>query len=52
MNQVVNQVVIYPTLAKGGEGGFKDWKRQGNVIMIVLLKPIKDPGRVQWHEVK
>ena len=27
-------------------------KRQGNVLMTVLLKPIKDPARLQWHEVK
>ena len=38
-------------MAKGGEGGFKDWKRQGNVAMALLLKSIKDPARLQWHEV-
>jgi hypothetical protein len=35
----------------GGEGGFKDGKREGNVVMNLLLKPIKDPARLQWHEV-
>ena len=30
----------------------KDGKRQGNVLMTVLLKPIKDPARLQWHAVK
>jgi len=43
---------ISPTLTKGGEGGFKDGKREGNVVMTVLLKSIKDPARLQWHEVK
>jgi hypothetical protein len=38
-------------LTKGGEGGFKDWKRQGNVAMTLLLKSIKDPARLQWYEV-
>ena len=42
----------YPPLTKGGEGGFKDGKRQGNVLMTVLLNPIKDPERFEWHEVK
>jgi hypothetical protein len=27
-----------------------DWKRQGNVAMTLLLKSIKDPARLQWHE--
>lgn len=35
-----------------GRGGFEEGKREGNVIMTVLLKPIKDPARLQWHEVK
>ena len=37
---------------KGGEGGFKDGKREGNVVMNLLLKSIKDPARLEWHEVK
>ena len=28
-----------------------DWKRQGNVAMTILLKSIKDPARLEWHEV-
>jgi hypothetical protein len=39
-------------LVKGGKGGFKDGKRQGNVAMTLLLQPIKDPARLEWHEVK
>jgi hypothetical protein len=42
---------IPSTLTKGSEGGFKDGKRQGNVAMAILLKPIKDPAYLQWHEV-
>ncbi|MGA2463996.1 MAG: hypothetical protein ABSH06_06535 [Thermodesulfobacteriota bacterium] len=30
----------------------KDGKREGNVAMTLLLKSIKDPARLQWHEVK
>ena len=41
----------YPPLTKGGEGGFKDGKRQGNVVLALLLKSIKDPACLQWHEV-
>jgi hypothetical protein len=41
---------ISPTLAKGGKGGFKNGKREGNVAMALLLKSIKDPARLQWHE--
>jgi hypothetical protein len=33
-------------------GGLKDGKRQGNVLMALLLKSIKDPARLKWHEVK
>ena len=40
-----------PILTQGGEGGFKDGKRQGNVLLTLLLKSIKDPARLQWHEV-
>ena len=45
-------MVIYPTLEKGGKGGFKESKRQGNVAMTLLLKSIKNPTCLQWHEVK
>ena len=31
--------------------GFKVGKRQGNVLLTLLLKSIKDPARLQWHEV-
>ena len=30
----------------------KEGKRKANVAMTLLLKPIKDPARLQWHEVK
>jgi len=30
---------------------FEEGKRQGNVLMTVLLKSFKDPARLQWHEV-
>jgi len=42
---------ISPTLTKGGEGGFKDGKRQGNVAMTLLLKSFKHPARLHWHEI-
>jgi len=29
----------------------KKGKREGNVVMALLLKSIKDPTRLQWHEV-
>ena len=35
-----------------GEGGFEEGKREGNVAMALFLKSIKDPARLQWHEVK
>ena len=44
--------VSSPTLAKGGKGGFEEGKREGNVAMTLLLKSIKDPARLKWHEVK
>lgn len=43
---------ISPTLTKGGEGGLKDGKREGNVAMPLFLKPIKNPAPLQWHEVQ
>ena len=41
-----------PILTQGGEGGFEEGKREGNVLLTLLLKSIKDPARLQWHEVK
>lgn len=29
----------------------KEGKRKANVAMTLLLKPIKDPARLAWHEV-
>ena len=36
---------------RGARGGFDEGKRQGNVLMTVLLNPIKDPERLEWNEV-
>ena len=46
---VLGKILIFPTLEKGGKGGFKDGKRQGNVLMTVLLKPKTQPA--SKHEV-
>lgn len=43
--------VSSPTLEKGGKGGFEEGKREGNVAMAIHLKSIKNPGRIEWHEV-
>jgi len=43
--------VSSPTLTKGGEGGFEEGKREGNVVMTLLLKSFKDPVRLQWQKV-
>jgi hypothetical protein len=39
-------------LAGKGVIPLKKGKREGNVAMKLLLKPIKDPARLEWHEVK
>jgi hypothetical protein len=38
-------------LPKGGERGFKDGERQGNVAMSLLLKTIKDPACLECLKV-
>ena len=39
-------------LAGKGVIPLKKGKREGNVAMALFLKSIKDPARLQWHEVK
>jgi hypothetical protein len=34
---------------KGGERGFKE---RAMFLMALLFKPIQNPARLQWHEVK
>jgi hypothetical protein len=43
---------LIPHFNKGGRGGFEDGEREGNFVMNLLLKSIKDPGRLEWHEVR
>ncbi len=45
-------VHLIPYFRKGGRGGFDEGKREGNVAMKLLFNSIKDPTRLQWHEVK
>jgi hypothetical protein len=40
------------SLSRRGVLPLNDGKRQGNVAMNLHLKSIKDPARLQWHEVK
>ena len=39
-------------LAGKGVIPLKKGKREGNVAMKLLLNPIKNPARLEWHEVK
>ena len=42
---------LIPHFDKGGEGGFKDRKREDNVVMPFILKSIKDPARFECLKV-
>ncbi len=43
------KLLFLPSVSKGGEGGFEEVEREGNFVMNLLLKSIKDLARLGWE---